>query len=76
MIVTVIVISTAESYMNLPITVVLTTNTIMALIFSYAVKFIEEEISSHIDDIFNRKVKIEFRYDESLAEDNYEEKKL
>lgn len=47
-----------------------------ALINHIRNKHIEEEISSHIDDIFNRKVKVEFRYDESLAEDNYEEKKL
>ena len=47
-----------------------------ALINHIKNQHIEEEISSHIDDIFNRKVKIEFRYDESLAEDNYEEKKL
>ena len=47
-----------------------------ALINHIRNKHIEEEISSHIDDIFNRKVKVEFRYDESLTEDNYEEKKL
>ena len=47
-----------------------------ALINHIRNKHIEEEISSHIDDIFNRKVRVEFRYDESLAEDNYEEKKL
>ncbi len=47
-----------------------------ALINHIRKKHIEEEISSHIDDIFNRKVKVEFRYDESLVEDNYEEKKL
>lgn len=47
-----------------------------ALINHIKNQHIEEEISSHIDDIFNRKVKVEFRYDESLAEDNYEEKKL
>lgn len=47
-----------------------------ALINHIRKKYIEEEISSHIDDIFNRKVKVEFRYDESLIEENYEEKKL
>lgn len=47
-----------------------------ALINHIKNQHIEEEISSHIDDIFNRKVRVEFRYDESLAEDNYEEKKL
>lgn len=47
-----------------------------ALINHIRKKHIEEEISSHIDDIFNRKVKVEFRYDESLIEENYEEKKL
>lgn len=47
-----------------------------ALINHIRKKHIEEEISSHIDDIFNRKIKVEFRYDESLIEENYEEKKL
>ena len=43
-----------------------------ALINHLKNKRIEEEVSNHIDDVFNRKVKVLINYEESSIEDNYE----